>query len=335
MFLAHGSVEIDIVAARGELEGERPDDFAIVDIARIAKDAPEVGELETGELAGDEMVGFSIAEEGSRGRVVAEDAVETLEVGSEDMIGLDEDAVFAGANDGIGLRGVFNNGDIALSVSDEVIFRDRGGELREGVESLASGFTLLGDVADEVSRFQAVIPFVDMSIGKTDVKTVLIDGVFKIWLTGVFAGVVAPDTFVGEGEIAVRASDGKGVTFKKLARVRKPIVISADETFVVFANGEDGTAVLVRVGFAALPVDSASDFFVKQEVRFEMESLSSGKNFVNNLGIILLVDFLLDAEGVHVGGGQEIVAIRAKALGEKTTIISMGTTKLKHKFIIA
>lgn len=335
MFLTHGSVEIDIITTRGEFEGKRPDDFVVVNIAGIAKDAPEVGELETGELAGDEMVGFGVAEEGGRGRIVAEDAVEALEVGSEDMICLDEDAVFAGANDGIGLRGVFNNGDISLCVGDKVVFRDRGGEFREGIEGLTGGFTFLGDVANDMGRFQAIIPFVDVGVGEADVEAVFIDGVFKIWLTSVFAGVVAPDTLVREGKIAVRARDSKGVTLEKFARGRKPIIIAADETFVVFANGEDSAAVLVRVGFAALLVNGTSDFFVKQEIRLEMKSFGSGENFVDDFGIILFVDFLLDTKGIHVGGSEEIMAIRAKALGEKTTVISMGTTKLKHKFIIA
>ena len=66
-----------------------------------------------------------------------------------------------------------------------------------------------------------------------------------------------------------------------------------------------------------------------------MESFGGGENFLDNFGVILLVDFLLDAEGVHVRSGKEIVTVRAKAFGEKTAVIGVRATKLKHKFIIA
>ena len=66
-----------------------------------------------------------------------------------------------------------------------------------------------------------------------------------------------------------------------------------------------------------------------------MESLGGSENFFDNFGVILLVDFLLDAEGVHIRSSKEIVTVRAETLGEKTAVIGMGATKLKHKFIIA
>ena len=91
----------------------------------------------------------------------------------------------------------------------------------------------------------------------------------------------------------------------------------------------------MRVGFAALLIDGASDFFVKQEVGLDMESLGGGEDFFDNLGVILLVDFLLDAEGVHICGSKEIVTVRAETLGEKTAVIGMRATKLKHMLIIA
>lgn len=263
VFLAHGGIVVDVVAAGGELEGERPDNFVVIDIVRVAEDAPEVGKLEARELAGDEVVGFGVAEEGSCRRVVLQDAVEALEVRGEDVVRLDEDAIFAGADDGVGLRGVLDSGDIAFSIGDEIVFRDAGGELREGIQGLASGFALLGNVADEVSRLQAVIPFVDVGVSETDIKAMLVDGVFKIWLAGVFAGVVAPDAFVRKGEIAIRAGKSDSVALEELAGVRKPVVVAADEAFVVFTDGEDGTAVLVRIDFAALAVDGAGDFFVE------------------------------------------------------------------------
>jgi len=335
VFLAHGGIEVDVVAAGGELESERPDDLFVVDVVGIAEDAPEVGELEAGKLAGDEMVGFSVAEERGGRRVVFQDVVEALEIGGEAMIGLDEDAVFAGADDGIGLRGVFDDGDIAGFVSNEVVFRDGGGEFRESVEGLASGFTLFGDITDEVIGLETVIPLVDMGVSEADIEAVLVQGVFKIRFAGVFAGVVAPDAFIRESEIAVRAFDSEGVAFEKLARIRKPVVIAADETFVVFADGENRAAVLTGIGFAALLIDGASDFFVEQKIRLEMKRFGRGEDFVDNFGIILFVDSLLDAESVHVGGSKEIVTVRAKTLGEKATIIGVRTTKLKHKFIIA
>ena len=217
MFLTHGGVVVDIVAAGGELEGERPDDFVIINIVRVAENAPEVGELEAGELAGDEVVGFGVTEEGGRGRVVAEDAIEALEVGGEDVIRLDEDAVFARANDGVGLRGMLDGGDITFRVGDEIILRNSGGEFRESIEGLASGFTLLGNVTNEVSGLQAVIPFVDMSVSETDIEAVLVDGVLEIWFAGVFAGVMAPDAFVRESEIAIRAGDGESIALEEFA----------------------------------------------------------------------------------------------------------------------
>lgn len=164
MFLAHGGVEVNIVATGGELEGERPDDFVIIDIMGVAEDAPEISELEAGELAGDKVVGFGVAEEGGRGRVVAENAVKALEVRGEDVVRLDEDAVLARADDGISLRGVLDGGDVAFRVGDEVVLRDAGGEFGKSVQSLASGFTFFGDVADEVGGFDAIIPFVDVSV---------------------------------------------------------------------------------------------------------------------------------------------------------------------------
>ena len=45
VLLAGRGVEINIKTLFGELEGERPDSFAIVNIVRATKDAPEVGEL--------------------------------------------------------------------------------------------------------------------------------------------------------------------------------------------------------------------------------------------------------------------------------------------------
>lgn len=263
VFLAHGGIVVDVVAAGGELEGERPDDFVVIDVVRIAEDAPEVGELEARELAGDEMVGLGIAKEGGRRRVILQNAVETLKVGSEDVVRLDEDAVFAGADDGVGLRGVLDGSNIAFRIGDEIVFRNAGRELREGIQGLAGGFALLGDVTNEVSRLQTVIPFVDVGVSETDIKAMLVDGVFKIWFAGVFAGVVTPDTFVRKGEIAVRAGKGDSVALEELAGVREPVVVAADEAFVVFADGEDGTAVLVRIDFAALAVDGAGDFFVE------------------------------------------------------------------------
>ncbi len=263
MLLAHGGIVVDVVAAGGELEGERPDDFVVIDVVRIAEDAPEVGELEARELAGDEMVGFGVAEEGGRRRVVLQDAVEALEVRGEDMVRLDENTIFARADDGVGLRGMLDGGDITFCIGDKIVFRDAGGEFREGIQGLAGGFTLLGDVADEMSRLQAVVPFVDVGVSETDIKAMLVDGVFKIWLAGVFAGVVAPDAFVRKGEIAIRAGKGDSVALEEFAGVREPVVVAADEAFVVFTDGEDGTAVLMRIGFAALAVDGAGDFFVE------------------------------------------------------------------------
>lgn len=263
MFLTHGSVEVDVVATGGEFEGERPDDFFVIDIVGVAEDAPEVGELETGELAGDEMVGLGVAEEGRGGRIVAKNAVEALKIGGEKVVCLDENTVFARADNGIGFCGVFDGGDVTLGVGDEIVFRDAGGEFGEGVQRLAGGFTFLGNITDEMGGFETIIPFVDMGISETDIETVLVDSVLKIRLAGVFAGVMTPDAFVGESKVAVGAGDGEGVALKELARGGEPIVVAADKTFVVFADGEDSAAVLMRIGLAALLVDGAGDFFIE------------------------------------------------------------------------
>lgn len=66
-----------------------------------------------------------------------------------------------------------------------------------------------------------------------------------------------------------------------------------------------------------------------------MESLSRGEDFFDDFWVVLLINLLLGAESVHVGGGEKIMAVRAQALGEKAAVISVRTTKLKHKFIIA
>lgn len=335
MFLAHGGVEVNVVAAGSKLKSERPDDFVVVDIVRIAENAPEVSELEAGELAGDEMVGFGVAEEGGRGRVVAEDAIEALEVGGEDVVRLDEDTVFAGADNGVSLCGMLDSGNVTFRVGDEVVFRNGGGEFCESIESLASGFTLLGDIADEVGGLQAIIPFINMSIGEADVEAMLIDSIFKIWFASVFAGVVAPDALIREGKVAVRARDSESITLEKLARGWQPVAVATNEALVVLADGKDGATMLMRIGFATLLVDGAGDFLIKQKVGLDMKSFGSGKDFLDDFWVVLLINLLLDAKSVHVGSGKEIVTVRTKSLGEKTAVIGVRATKLKHKFIIA
>ena len=59
-----------------------------------------------------------------------------------------------------------------------------------------------------MSRTKPVIPLVDMSISETNVKAVLIDGIFKIRLAGIFASMASPNALVRKGKILVSISDG-------------------------------------------------------------------------------------------------------------------------------
>lgn len=96
MLLAGGGVVIEVEAGFGEFEGERPDGFFVVDVVGAAEDTPDVGELEAGELGGDEMLGFFVAEKSVGGGVVAGDAVERAKSGGEAVVGLDDEPSLVG-----------------------------------------------------------------------------------------------------------------------------------------------------------------------------------------------------------------------------------------------
>ena len=104
---------------------------------------------------------------------------------------------------------------------------------------------------------------VNVGVSETDVEPVLVDGVFGVKLTSVEAKVTAIDALVGKDEMAIAAGESEVVLLEKLASGGFPIVVAADEAAVVFFDGEDGAAVLMDVGEAALLVDAAGDFFIK------------------------------------------------------------------------
>lgn len=251
VFLTHGSVEVDVVVTGGEFESERPDGLRVVDIVGLAEDTPEVGELEVGQLAGDEVSGFGVANKRGGIGVVDKDMIETFEFGREAMIRLDENAVLW-ADNGKRLSGVFDDGEVAFGVCDEVVLGDGTGDFGEGVDRLASGGTVFGDEADEVWRLKAVVPLVDMGVGETDVETLVVDGVLKIGFAGSFAGVTAPDAFVRKGKIAVRVREIELVGLEKFAGAGEPIIVVANKGLVTFVNGKDCTAVRMRIDAVAL-----------------------------------------------------------------------------------
>lgn len=115
-----------------------------------AEDAPDVGELEAGELELDEMFSFFVTEESVGGGVVATDAIERKKRRGETMIGLNDNSLLVGAESGEFFGSVFDDREVAPSVSDEEVLGNGARNALEGVEGLASGATMLRDVTDEM-----------------------------------------------------------------------------------------------------------------------------------------------------------------------------------------
>lgn len=70
-------------------------------------------------------------------------------VGMDNVVGAEEGF---GAEDFVIFCGVFDNGDVAGSVSDEEIFRYGDGNFAENSEGFFGGFAVFGDVANHVIR---------------------------------------------------------------------------------------------------------------------------------------------------------------------------------------
>lgn len=66
------------------------------------------------------------------------------------MIGLNEDARLIGFNYVIIFGGVLDDGNIAFSIGNEEVFRYGAGDFGKGIEGLASGVAMLGNVEDEM-----------------------------------------------------------------------------------------------------------------------------------------------------------------------------------------
>ena len=150
MLLTGSGVVVEVEARFGELEGERPDGFVAVNVVGAAEDAPDVGELEAGELELDEVFGFFVTEESVGGGVVATDAIERKKRRGETMIGLNDNSLLVGAESGEFFGGVFDDREVTPSVSDEEVFGNGARNALEGVEGLASSATMLRDVTDEM-----------------------------------------------------------------------------------------------------------------------------------------------------------------------------------------
>ena len=130
---------------------------------RATKNAPDIGELESGELYFDKMFGFLVAEEGIGGGVIASNAVKRFKRGSEAMIRLDDEfwrarlaragvssSPFVGAENGEFFSSMFNYGEISLAVGDEKVFWNSTRDSFESIESLAGGATVFGNIAFEM-----------------------------------------------------------------------------------------------------------------------------------------------------------------------------------------
>lgn len=279
MLLALGGVVIEVETGLGELEGERPNRLIIINIMRTAENAPNVGKLKAGELHFDKMPSFFVAEEGVGGGIVAGDAVERSQGGSEAVIGLDDDFLLVGAEHSELFGGVFDDGNVASVVGNKEVFGNGARNAPKSIERLASGTAMFDDVADKMRRREAIIPFVDMGEGEADVEPMLVDTVFGVEFAGVFAEVAAPDAFVREKEMAVATDEVQIVLLKKVAGGGFPVIVATDEGFALFAEGENCAAVGVLLDALFLVVDKRSEIFVEQKLGVEANSLSGGGDF--------------------------------------------------------
>ena len=195
---------------------------------------------------------------------------------------------------------------------------------------------MFGDVSDKMRGREAVVPLVNVGISEADIEAGVVDGVFGVELASILAGVATPDTFIGEGEIAVRTSKMEVVLLEKVARDGFPIVVAADEGFSLLVNSENGAAMGMSVDTATLAVDERGDIFVKQSFWVDTGGLGGGSFLDEKLGIELLIDFELAAESIAVdaGEGEEVMMGAFEILAMNSAEVGAGAGEGNHKSII-
>lgn len=112
---------------------------------------------------------------------------------------------------------MLDDGEIAVGVGDEEILGDGARDFGESIERLAGGAAMFGDIADEMGGREAIIPSINVCVSESDIKTVLVDGVFDIHFAGIEAGMAPPNTLVGESEVAISALEGELIFGEKVA----------------------------------------------------------------------------------------------------------------------
>lgn len=261
--------------------------------------------------------------------------VDRLERGGEAMVSLDDNSLLVGAEDGKSLGSVLDDGDITLGVGDKEIFGDGTRNALENVEGLAGGAAILDDITNEVRRGETVAPLVDMSVGESDIETMLIDAVFGIKFAGVLAEVTAPDAFVGEKKVAISARKSELILLEKFPSGGLPVVVATDESLAFLMKSKNGAAVSVLMNTALLMIDERGEVFVEEKARVETDSASGGGDFCDEGGIMFLIDLKLVAEGGRVEVGIEIMVTVTEILTVEDTKILVRAAKLNHKNIIA
>lgn len=273
----------------------------------------------------DEEFGFGSADEASSGRGMLFDMVDSLAFGCETVIGLDKDAVGVGADDGVVAGAMLDDGEVAFCVGDEEVFWHGAGDAGEGAQSLASGRAMLGDVAQKVSRREAVIPFINMGVSQTDIQAIFVNGILGINLAAAAASVTTPDGFIGKSEVTITAGKVQVVTLEEFASFGEPIVVAADENFAILADGEDCAAVLMGIDAAALGVDEAGEIFVKEKVGILPEEFGGSKFFGDEFGIIFLVDIKLFTQSFSISVIVEVMLVGFEAGAIKLAKLFAGT----------
>lgn len=174
-----------------------------------------------------------------------------------------------------------------------------------------------------------------MGVSEANVEPLLVDGVFGVKLTGVETKVAAIDALVGKDEMAIAAGESEVVLLEKLASGGFPIVVTADESFAFFVDGEDGATVSVMVNALFLVVDERGEVFVKEKLRVDVCREGGSGDFLDELGIMFLVNLELAAERAGIATRIEIVMSGTKILAMDGAEIVVRTRKLNHKLIIA
>lgn len=123
------------------------------------------------------------------------------------MISLDKNAVIPWADDGIVARGMLDDSKVAFRIGNEEVFRYGARGARKDVQSLARSRTMLGNVAQKVGGRETVVPFINMRISQANIQAIFINRVFGIDFAAAFAGMAAPNRFVGESKISICAGN--------------------------------------------------------------------------------------------------------------------------------